>query len=107
MVFFKNVTIEPQTVYTVYLDGRSIGNIVSKKSFEDYINVKEEELKNAVKHVSEKLGKDFNSMDELIAYRKEARDAKNWDIADKIRIALDEVNIVLKDSKEGTTWEVK
>jgi len=29
------------------------------------------------------------------------------DIADKIRIALDEVNIILKDSKEGTTWEVK
>ena len=46
LVFYKNVTIEPQTVYTVYLDGRSIGNIVSKKSFEDYINVKEEELKN-------------------------------------------------------------
>ncbi len=67
----------------------------------------EDELKNAVKHVSEKLGKDFNSMDELIAYRKEARDEKNWNIADKIRIALDEVNIVLKDSKEGTTWEVK
>ena len=67
----------------------------------------EDELKNAVKHVSEKLGKDFSSMEELIAYRKEARDAKNWDIADKIRIALDEVNIVLKDSKEGTIWEVK
>ena len=42
LVFYKNVAIEPQTVYTVYLDGRSIGNIVSKKSFEDYINVKEE-----------------------------------------------------------------
>ncbi len=67
----------------------------------------EDELKNAVKHVSEKLGKDFSSMEELIAYRKEARDEKNWDIADKIRIALDEVNIVLKDSKEGTIWEVK
>ena len=67
----------------------------------------EDELKNAVKHVSEKLGKDFNSMEELIAYRKAARDAKNWDISDKIRNALDEVNIVLKDSKEGTTWEVK
>lgn len=67
----------------------------------------EEELKNAVKHVSEKLGKDFNSMEEIITFRKEARDAKNWDIADKIRIALDEVNIVLKDSKEGTSWEVK
>ncbi len=67
----------------------------------------EDELKNAVKHVSDKLGKDFNSMEELIAYRKEARDAKNWDIADKIRVALDEVNIVLKDSKEGTSWEIK
>ena len=28
-------------------------------------------------------------------------------IADKIRVALDEVNIVLKDSKDGTIWEVK
>ena len=67
----------------------------------------EKELQNAVKHVSEKLGQEFASMEDLIAYRKEARDAKNWDIADKIRIALDEVNIILKDSKEGTTWEVK
>ncbi len=67
----------------------------------------EEELKNAVKHVSEKLGKDFNSMEEIITFRKEARDAKNWDIADKIRIAFDEINIVLKDSKEGTVWEIK
>ena len=67
----------------------------------------EDELKNAVKHVSEKLGENFNSMDELIAYRKNARDAKNWAVSDKIRDALDEVNIILKDSKEGTTWEVK
>ena len=33
--------------------------------------------------------------------------AKNWDIADKIRRALDKAGIVLKDSKEGTSWEVK
>ncbi len=70
-------------------------------------SLSDEELKQVVNHVSEKLGKDFSSMDELIAYRKEARDNKNWDIADKIRIALDEVNIVLKDSKEGTNWEIK
>ena len=67
----------------------------------------EEELKNAVNHVSQKLGKEFDSMEEIISCRKEARDAKNWDVADKIRIALDEVNIILKDSKEGTIWEVK
>ena len=46
-------------------------------------------------------------MDEIISKRKDAREAKNWDVADKIRIALDKVGIVLKDSKEGTTWEVK
>ena len=67
----------------------------------------DDELKNAVKHVSEKLGREFSSMEDLIAYRKEARDAKNWDVADKIRIALDDCGIVLKDSKEGTNWEVK
>jgi cysteinyl-tRNA synthetase len=67
----------------------------------------EDELNSAVKHVSEKLGENFNSMEDVIAFRKQAREAKNWNIADKIRVALDEVNIVLKDSKEATTWEVK
>ena len=67
----------------------------------------EEELQNAVKHISEKLGENFNSMEDIIAYRKKAREEKNWDIADKIRIAFDEIGIVLKDSKEGTVWEVK
>ena len=46
-------------------------------------------------------------MEEIISARKAARDAKNWEIADKIRVSLDKVGIVLKDSKEGTTWEVK
>ena len=67
----------------------------------------EEELTAALKTVGGKLGKDFASMEELIAYRKEARDAKNWPVADAIRVALDEVNIVLKDTKDGTVWEAK
>ena len=33
-------------VYSVYLDGKAIGTIASKDSFEEYINSKEEELKN-------------------------------------------------------------
>ena len=64
-------------------------------------------MTSALKIVGDKLEKEFNSMEELIAYRKEARDAKNWAVADAIRIALDEVNIVLKDTKDGTVWEVK
>ena len=66
-----------------------------------------DELDNAVKYVSEKLEKDFSSIEELIAYRKDARNAKNWDIADKIRIAFDEINIILKDTKDGTVIEKK
>ena len=71
------------------------------------IDTPDEELKNAIKHVSDSLGKEFSSMDDVISFRKEAREAKNWEIADKIRVALDEVNIIVKDSKEGTVWEVK
>ena len=67
----------------------------------------DEELANALNFVSAKLEKDFATMEDLIAYRKEARDAKNWVVADAIRIALDEMNIVLKDTKDGTVWEVK
>ena len=46
-------------------------------------------------------------MEEILAYRKKAREEKNWAVADKIRVAFDEEGIVLKDSKEGTTWELK
>ena len=67
----------------------------------------DEELAGVVERVSEKLGEKFANMDEILAYRKNARDAKNWDIADKIRVAFDAEGIVLKDSKEGTTWELK
>jgi cysteinyl-tRNA synthetase len=67
----------------------------------------EAELSEKLALISSELKEEFNSIEELIAKRKEAREAKNWDIADKIRVALDKVGIVLKDSKEGTTWEVK
>ena len=67
----------------------------------------EEELSAKLAQISEALSEEFSSMDEIIAKRKEAREAKNWDIADKIRVALDNVGIVLKDTKEGTTWETK
>ncbi len=67
----------------------------------------EDELTKAVEQVSEVLGEKFASMDELIEYRKKAREEKNWDVADKIRIALDDCGIVVKDSKEGTVIEAK
>ena len=70
-------------------------------------SLSDEELAEKVALISSKLGENIASMDELIAFRKKARDEKNWDVADKIRFACDEVGIILKDSKEGTVWELK
>ena len=70
-------------------------------------SLSEEELAEKVSEISSKLGENLSSMEELISLRKGAREEKNWDLADKIRLACDEVGIILKDSKEGTTWELK
>lgn len=67
----------------------------------------EDELKAKLEEISKELGENYDSMEAVIETRKQARAGKNWDLADKIRVALDKVGIVLKDSKEGTTWEVK
>lgn len=71
------------------------------------VSLTDEELKNKMEEISAELGEKYSSMEEIIEKRKIARAEKNWDIADKIRIALDKAGIVLKDSKEGTTWELK
>ena len=73
----------------------------------DKIEVSEEELKSKIDFISDKLDMNFNSMDEILAFRKTAREEKNWELADKIRISFDEAGIALKDGKDGTTWELK
>jgi cysteinyl-tRNA synthetase len=42
----------------------------------------------------------------LIADRTAARAAKNWKESDRIRDELAAMGVVLKDSKDGTTWEI-
>lgn len=42
---FTNVSQKPKTIYKVYLKGKVLGNIESKKSFEKYIDDKQEEIK--------------------------------------------------------------
>lgn len=73
----------------------------------DKASLSEEEMESKLKEISAKLGENYSSMEEIISKRKSAREAKDWSTADKIRIALDECGIVLKDSKEGTVWELK
>lgn len=73
----------------------------------DKVEISQDELKEKIDFIAKELGLEFNNMEEILAYRKLARDEKNWDLADKIRVVFDKAGIVLKDSKEGTTWEVK
>ena len=46
-------------------------------------------------------------MNKIIEIRKNARAEKNWELSDKIRLELDKIGILLKDSKEGTEWVMK
>ncbi len=43
--FHKSINSEPMVVYSVYLDGNTVGTLASRDSFEEFINTKEEELK--------------------------------------------------------------
>ena len=88
--------------YTIlYKLGTTLGFTFEKAALTD------DELKKGVANVSKALNKEFSSIDEILEVRKQARAEKNWDIADKIRIALDEAGIIVKDTKEGTTLEAK
>lgn len=50
---------------------------------------------------------DFNDViDEIIKIRKTARDNKDWAKSDEIRDKLLSHKIQLKDSKEGTSWQI-
>jgi cysteinyl-tRNA synthetase len=42
----------------------------------------------------------------LIEARATARKAKNFAESDRIRDELSKMGIVLKDTKDGTTWEI-
>ncbi|HEY1944141.1 MAG TPA: cysteine--tRNA ligase [Roseiarcus sp.] len=50
---------------------------------------------------------DPDVIENLIAERTRVRAQKNWAESDRLRDRLAEMGVVLKDSKDGTTWELK
>lgn len=50
---------------------------------------------------------DENKVNELISKRAEAKANKDWATADAIRDELTAMGVLIKDSKEGTTWTLK
>jgi len=55
----------------------------------------------------DKLGLTVSEIEEAISKRAEAKLEKNYKVADGIRSELDAKGIILNDSKEGTTWDIK
>ena len=46
-------------------------------------------------------------LEKILTVRNQARVDKNWAVADLIRNTLTKVGVGLKDTKDGTTWELK
>lgn len=63
-----------------------------------------DDLKN--KYIN-KLGLDVAEIERKIEERATAKLEKNYELADKIRSELDEKGILLNDSKDGTSWDIK
>ena len=47
------------------------------------------------------------TVERLVEERLAARRAKDWTASDRLRGALDALGVALKDSKDGTTWELR
>jgi cysteinyl-tRNA synthetase len=55
---------------------------------------------------AKKVGNRTSEIENLIAERTAARTRKDWKESDRIRDELAKMGVVLKDTKDGTTWEI-
>ena len=58
----------------------------------------------AYKKASDELSEE---VEKLIKERSEAKENKNFELADEIRNKIEEKGIEIKDTPDGTSWKVK
>ena len=78
----------------------------SLKSSGALLGILEKTEEEYVKADPRRVAIDESKVKSLIDARAQARKAKNFEQADSIRDELARMGVVLKDSKDGTTWEV-
>jgi cysteinyl-tRNA synthetase len=84
-----------------------LGFDFSDKTGEEQLKEKLDSITNEFDFIEDKNASATEIMSKITEVRNRARAEKDWAVADKIRNALDKVQIVLKDTKDGTHWEVK
>ena len=68
------------------------------------------DLASTAKRAAESKGLDAETksrVEALVAERLASRRAKNWAASDRLREELESLGVTLKDSKDGTTWELR
>ena len=56
--------------------------------------------------MTRRLGNCTPEIERLVAERADARSRKDWKESDRIRDELAAMGVAIKDSKDGTTWEI-
>lgn len=74
---------------------------------EEQLKEKLSEIVDDFDFITDKNAEPQALMQKIIEVRNEARAQKNWTVADQIRNSLDKIDIVLKDTKDGTVFELK
>ncbi len=77
------------------------------KYLADILGLLENEPRQFLQGSSSEGGLSDNEINELIAQRATAKVEKNWMESDRIREVLDEADILLEDTPEGTRWRRK
>ena len=86
------------------LDGETLSTL--KKFFSDFL-FDIFGLRDSQTGSSNGVGKSMDGLMELVIdLRQSARENKDWPTSDKIRDTLQQLNIQLKDGKEGTSWSL-
>ena len=97
-----NVQIVANTLAKALEDIKSVYKILGffEQELDEFIN------KMRGKYLN-KLNINTNEIEEQINKRAEAKKNKDYETADAIRAELDKKGILLNDTKEGTTWDIK
>jgi cysteinyl-tRNA synthetase len=82
---------------------RDRGQFAASLRFLGFLSESAAEWKNRQQQAS---GVDGKQVDSLISARTAARARKDFEESDRIRDQLAAMGVVIKDSREGTTWEI-